>query len=139
MATTVFSNGTVILPAWLEDVDALVYGDSSPPLTPIRVFAGAPSGTLSIASTGRITNTAPTSGTALTITAFAGALAASFAAGPTKLQVTTVASLLAAATAGAGAKAFVTDATVTTFASNVAGGGANTVPVYSDGTNWKIG
>jgi len=38
-----------------------------------------------------------------------------------------------------GRKAFVTDATVTTFASVVAGGGANGVPVYDDGTNWRIG
>jgi hypothetical protein len=52
---------------------------------------------------------------------------------------TTVASLPAAATAGAGARAFVTDATVTTFASTVAGGGANGVPVVSNGTNWIIG
>ena len=52
---------------------------------------------------------------------------------------TTVAGLPAAATAGAGARAFVTDATVTTFASIVAGGGANAVPVVSTGTNWIIG
>lgn len=51
----------------------------------------------------------------------------------------TVATLPAAATAGAGARAFVTDANATTFASIVAGGGANGVPVYSDGTNWRIG
>jgi hypothetical protein len=52
---------------------------------------------------------------------------------------TTVASLPAAATAGAGARSFVTDATATTFLSIVAGGGANKVPVVSDGTNWLIG
>ena len=52
---------------------------------------------------------------------------------------TTVASLPSASTAGIGARKFVTDATATTFASTVAGGGANKVPVYSDGTNWKIG
>jgi hypothetical protein len=52
---------------------------------------------------------------------------------------TTVAGLPAAGTAGAGARKFVTDATATTFASIVAGGGANKVPVYSDGTNWLIG
>lgn len=46
---------------------------------------------------------------------------------------------LPAATVGAGVKAFVTDANATTFASIVAGGGANGVPVYSDGTNWRIG
>jgi hypothetical protein len=51
----------------------------------------------------------------------------------------TVANLAAAATAGAGARAFVTDATATTFLSVVAGGGANAVPVVSDGTNWRIG
>jgi len=50
-----------------------------------------------------------------------------------------VTSLPAAATAGAGARSMVTDATVTTFASIVAGGGANAVPVFSDGTNWRIG
>jgi hypothetical protein len=65
----------------------------------------------------------------------------SFIAGVKYLNsgVLTVATLPAAATAGAGARAFVSDATVTTFASIVAGGGANNVPVYSDGTNWRIG
>jgi hypothetical protein len=52
---------------------------------------------------------------------------------------TTVSGLPAAATAGAGARAFVTDANATTFLSTVAGGGANKVPVVSDGTNWLIG
>ena len=56
-----------------------------------------------------------------------------------KLSPLTVATLPTAASLGAGHKAFVTDATVTTFASIVAGGGANGVPVYSDGTNWRIG
>lgn len=53
--------------------------------------------------------------------------------------VLTVATLPAAATAGAGARAFVSDANATTFASIVAAGGSNGVPVYSDGTNWRIG
>jgi hypothetical protein len=53
--------------------------------------------------------------------------------------VYTVATLPSAATSGAGARAFVSDANATTFASTVAGGGANKVPVYSDGANWKIG
>ena len=35
--------------------------------------------------------------------------------------------------------AMVTDANATTFASIVAGGGSNNVPVYYDGTNWRIG
>jgi len=56
-----------------------------------------------------------------------------------KTQGTTVAGLVSAVTAGAGGRSFVTDATVTTFGTTVAGGGANAVPVYSDGTNWRIG
>lgn len=56
-----------------------------------------------------------------------------------KTTVFTVATLPAAATAGNGARAFVSDANATVFASIVAGGGANNVPVYSDGTNWRIG
>ena len=46
---------------------------------------------------------------------------------------------LPAATGLAGYRGFVTDANATTFASIVAGGGANGVPVYCDGTNWRIG
>lgn len=38
-----------------------------------------------------------------------------------------------------GVRAFVTDATAITFLSVVAGGGANKVPVVSDGTAWRIG
>lgn len=56
-----------------------------------------------------------------------------------KVPSFTVANLPSASTAGAGACAFVTDANATTFASVVAGSGANGVPVYSDGTNWRIG
>jgi hypothetical protein len=51
----------------------------------------------------------------------------------------TVATLPAAAAGLAGYRAFVTDANATTFASIVAGGGSNGVPVYCDGTNWRIG
>lgn len=42
-------------------------------------------------------------------------------------------------TPATGLRAMVNDATVTTFATVVAGGGSNTVPVYYDGTNWRIG
>jgi hypothetical protein len=38
-----------------------------------------------------------------------------------------------------GARAFITDGSTTTFAATVAGGGANFVPVYSNGTVWKVG
>ena len=44
-----------------------------------------------------------------------------------------------AVTMGAGARAFVSDATATVFASAYTGGGANNVPVYSDGAVWRIG
>ena len=47
--------------------------------------------------------------------------------------------LPSAVTRGAGARAFVSDATLNTFAAAYAGGGANNVPVYSDGTIWRIG
>lgn len=44
-----------------------------------------------------------------------------------------------ATTSGAGARAFVTDATASTFGTAYTSGGANKVPVYSDGTSWFIG
>jgi hypothetical protein len=47
--------------------------------------------------------------------------------------------LPSAVTMGQGARAFVSDATSTTFAAAYAGSGANKVPVYSDGTVWRIG
>ena len=50
-----------------------------------------------------------------------------------------VSALPSAATVGAGTRGFVNDANATTFASVAAGGGANVVPVYSDGTDWRIG
>lgn len=54
-------------------------------------------------------------------------------------QTYSVATLPAASSLLAGTKAFVIDSSVTTFNSNVAGGGANYVPVFTDGTNWKVG
>lgn len=56
-----------------------------------------------------------------------------------KVTTVTVASLPSAATAGAGARATVSDANSATFNSVVAGAGANTVPVFSDGSAWRIG
>jgi len=52
---------------------------------------------------------------------------------------TTVANLPPAGNMSTGTRGFVTDATSTTFHSTVAGGGANKVPVVTDGTNWLIG
>jgi hypothetical protein len=51
----------------------------------------------------------------------------------------TVATLPSAVTSGNGARSFVTDALLPTFGATVAGGGAVATPVYSDGTNWKVG
>jgi len=59
-----------------------------------------------------------------------------------KITALLVAGLTAPATAGAGSRATVSDATQTLTAgigAVVAGGGANIVPVFSDGTNWRIG
>jgi hypothetical protein len=51
----------------------------------------------------------------------------------------TVATLPSASTSGKGARSFVTDALAPTFGTTVVGGGAVAIPVYSDGTNWKVG
>lgn len=44
-----------------------------------------------------------------------------------------------AAEAGAGARGFVTDADSTTFAAAAVGSSTNKMPVFSDGSSWKIG
>lgn len=54
---------------------------------------------------------------------------------PTSKTVAT----LPSATTSFGYRFIVSDANATTFASTVAGGGSNKVPVYSDGTVWRIG
>lgn len=51
----------------------------------------------------------------------------------------TFATLPSAVTVGAGSRAYITDANSTTFLAAAAGGGANKVPVFSDGAIWKIG
>lgn len=55
----------------------------------------------------------------------------------TQEDILTVATLPALPTQGD--RAFVTDANATTFYSIVAGGGANFVPVFYDGSDWRIG
>jgi len=58
----------------------------------------------------------------------------------TSVQTTPVTyAQLPAAVSNAGARAFITDGSTTTFNATVAGGGANKVPVFSDGANWKVG
>ena len=101
-----------------------------------------------IAATGNvgISNTAPNATLAVTGTAnISGVVTLGSTlttASYSKTTATIVGSLVAAATAGAGARSFVTDSTVVAsgnFGAIVAGTGANPVPVYSDGTNWRIG
>jgi hypothetical protein len=53
--------------------------------------------------------------------------------------VYTVAALPSASTSGVGARSFVSDAASPTFGATVVGSGAVAVPVYSDGTVWKVG
>jgi hypothetical protein len=56
-----------------------------------------------------------------------------------KVPAVAVLSLPSAGTAGVGARAFVNDALSPVFGSTVATGGAVAVPVYSDGSAWKVG
>lgn len=53
--------------------------------------------------------------------------------------VYTVATLPSAVTSGKGARTFVSDALAPVFGATVVTGGAVATPVYSDGTNWKVG
>ena len=50
-----------------------------------------------------------------------------------------VSTLPASSSVPANTRAFVVDANSTTFGSIVAGGGINYMPVFNDGTNWRIG
>ena len=54
-------------------------------------------------------------------------------------SVYTVATLPGAVTSGKGTRTFVSDALGPTFGATVVTGGAVATPVYSDGTNWKVG
>lgn len=60
-----------------------------------------------------------------------------FGQGSLTVGVSTVAGLPASPTQGD--RRMVTDANATTFNSVVAGGGANIVPVFYNGTTWRIG
>ena len=57
----------------------------------------------------------------------------------TKTTPTTVSALTSAGTVGAGTRAFVTDADSITFGNVAVGGASNSMPVFSNGTNWYIG
>jgi hypothetical protein len=52
---------------------------------------------------------------------------------------TTVNALVAANSVNSGTRAYVTDGNTTTFYSVIGSGGSNGVPVFSDGTDWRVG
>ena len=58
---------------------------------------------------------------------------------PLQMTANTVANIGNAVTLGVGTRSFVTDANTTTFNAIVGGGGSNNVPVFSDGTDWRVG
>jgi len=96
---------------------------------------GSPSNVMQVV----LNSTTPSSSTSTGCLVLAGGLGMAgelFLGKYIKMNVYTVATL---PTGSQGMKAFVSDATATTFASVVAGGGANPIPVYHDGTNWRIG
>ena len=68
-------------------------------------------------------------------TAFSSVSASSYI----KVPAVSFASLPSAVTAGGGARATVSDSSTSTFNAAAAGGGANIVPVFSDGLIWRVG
>lgn len=56
-----------------------------------------------------------------------------------KVPAVPFASLTDPVVAGAGARATCSNSNTTTFNAAVAGGGANVIPVFSDGTIWRVG
>jgi hypothetical protein len=64
---------------------------------------------------------------------------ANFSGATVKTTPVLFSALPAASSIGAGSRAFITDANTTTFGSQVSGSAGNSVPVYSNGTNWYVG
>lgn len=74
-------------------------------------------------------------GSGITITKSGGVY--TFEVPETVQAAVTVAALPTAGTVGR--RRVVTDSTTTTFNAIVSGGGANKIPVWDDGTNWRVG
>ena len=111
--------------------------------TTVNIGAGAT--TTGVAKTVNI-GTAGLSGSTTTVnigSAVSGALGQINLNEPTKALAVAVASLPSAASAGVGARHAVNNSTLAYTGANigttVTGGGSNWCPVWSDGTNWKIG
>ena len=95
-------------------------------------------GTISTAAQPNITST----GTLTSLTVSGNVTGQSYVSATTALQTTPVvtSALPAAATAGTGARAMVTDADAgSVFGAALTGAGALTLPVFSDGTIWRVG
>jgi len=97
------------------------------------VIGGSTDNTITIANSGGVSNAQ-----AITIGSTVGS-STTTVNGILKQQTYTVATLPSASTSGVGARSFVTNALAPTFGATVVTGGAVAVPVYSDGTNWKVG
>lgn len=140
----------------LTIIDALLVGVGGTPGS--LNIAGATSGIVTLAvqaaagtynfnlpitagSTGQVLTSAGGGSSPMTWTAVTGSGSVVLGTAPTfttRITMTPVA-VSTLGTATTGRRAMVNDATATTFASIVTGGGGNTVPVYADGTNWRIG
>ena len=119
----------------------VIYDGAQWELQPISSANQSINGNLQVAGTLNVTGASTLTGGVTGAMAATGAVSGTTvtASGYVATGAVLVSALPAAGTAGVGARHFVTDATSTTFASVVAGTGANKVPVYSDGTNWRIG
>jgi hypothetical protein len=124
---------------------SVVYNGTFWELQAISTASQSITGNLSIAGTLDVTGATVLHSTlAVTSSASASALSATttVAAGTMVSTGATTVGALPAAASNAYARYFVTDATVAAagnFGNVPVGGGGNKVPVYSDGTNWRIG
>ena len=116
--------------------------------TSANAVAGANvSGTVPLATTaGTVTTAAQpnitSTGTLTSLTVSGNVTGQSYVSAATALQTTPVitSALPAAATAGTGARAMVTDADAgSVFGAALTGAGSLTLPVFSDGTIWRVG
>jgi hypothetical protein len=155
---------TYTLPAGVANAATLIDAQTVQNITGAKTFAGiqtfsgvsgnfctgANGGTVNVSSGATVSGqtkivnlgTGGASGSTTNITVgtnVSGSTSTTLMNGVTKFQVYTVATLPSASTSGIGATAFVSDALAPTFGSTVVTGGAVAVPVYSDGTNWKVG
>jgi len=86
-----------------------------------------------------MSSTTFTSGTVIASTWLNDVNTVTYTTVPALKATSTVATLPTASSANLASRTFVTDATTTTFGTVVVGSGSNFVPVYCDGTNWRIG